>query len=437
MRRSHIALALVLLCGCSENFISRKRLGLGEAIGTQADLRIVTANPVQTSGGRVIPRQIVCAEPSPDIAKAISEAKSLGSSFVGKGKGAELPAEIDLKTALALSSSHAEAVAQMTNRLATIQLLRDGLYRACEAYQNGAISDTTYAVMLSRFDKAMVTMLLGELAAGNFGQSLAALTTSASGSSEATLDVGPAEDAVKAAQDDVTAKQKARDDAANEVKALPEDASADTRKAKTEALLKADDDLQKANAALAKAKDTLDAHLTANAKTKASGGATAAGAVAHSLAEGAAKRTDALRNMQQKYLENINFDPLVVACLTALDRRSDRFYRDGEWRSDDVNQTTTLITFCDEHLGKLLKGQAEYLDAVVKGMPARPIAAANLHNSVGSVLDAAQDLGRLKPIFSSDDTTAPPGEKPAKRTGQPAPAAAPAAPAAPALGAAP
>ena len=34
----------------------------------------------------------------------------------------------------------------------------------------GAISDTTYAVLLSRYGETMITMLLGELAAGAFGR---------------------------------------------------------------------------------------------------------------------------------------------------------------------------------------------------------------------------------------------------------------------------
>jgi hypothetical protein len=67
----------------------------------------------------------------------------------------------------------------MTERTQTIQLLRDSLYRACEAYANGALSDTTYALLLSRYDDTMVTMLSSELVAGAFGRTPGAISSEA------------------------------------------------------------------------------------------------------------------------------------------------------------------------------------------------------------------------------------------------------------------
>src|SRR5205814_4453676 len=152
---------------------------------TRADERLVMATPATVEDGRVKPRQVFCAEPSPDVAKAVSESLNISAALDAVAKGRELPVEGALKTAAAISRARAESLAQLTNRLATIQLLRDGLYRACEAYANGAVSETTYAIILSRFDKLMVTLLTGELVAGNFGQSLAVLGTSGSGGSYA------------------------------------------------------------------------------------------------------------------------------------------------------------------------------------------------------------------------------------------------------------
>lgn len=398
MRSTSIVVVLVLLCGCAG--ISRKRLGSGEALGTEAEIRLVTAVPVVAGGGRVHPRQVVCAEPSPDIAKAISEAKNLGSSFAGTAKGPQLPADIDLKTALALSSSHAEAVAQMTNRLATIQLLRDGLYRACEAYQNGAISDTTYAVMLSRFDKAMVTMLMGELTAGNFGQSLATLATSASGSADSSLDVGASSEDLAKAQQDVDTKQKAQKDASDAVKSLPSDASADTQKAKMDALVKADDDLADAQKKLADVQKQLQAHLAGKAQSKASGTAKAVGASpAQAIADAQGKRVEALRAMQQKYLENINFDPLVVTCLTAFDRR-DVCRGEGDC---DTNTSTALLAFCDKHLGSLLDDQQQFLREIVRGGSQRAADGAVLHSSVRTMIQADDELEKIRAHVRQQD----------------------------------
>lgn len=158
------------------------------AIATSADVRLVLTKPVDpVDADYVRPKTITCAEPSPDMARIVTEALGSSSSLSVKGKLPGSPTPEQLNATMALSKSHAEAIAQMTERLATIQLLRDGLYRACEAYANGAISSTTYAIILSRFDKMMVTMLFGELAAGNFGRPLATLTGTAAGKAEADL----------------------------------------------------------------------------------------------------------------------------------------------------------------------------------------------------------------------------------------------------------
>ena len=56
-----------------------------------------------------------------------------------------------------------------------VQVLRERMFRACEAYSNGAITGTTYTLLMNRFDRAMVTVLFGEVMGGAFGRSLAAI----------------------------------------------------------------------------------------------------------------------------------------------------------------------------------------------------------------------------------------------------------------------
>lgn len=117
-------------------------LGSSQLLVTKADERFVVATPSEfKENGRNRPRQVVCAEPSPDVAKAIGKSLDLSGSADVAARGAELPVEGALKMAAALSYARAETLAQLTNRLATIQLLRDGLFRACEAYANGALGD--------------------------------------------------------------------------------------------------------------------------------------------------------------------------------------------------------------------------------------------------------------------------------------------------------
>src|SRR5712691_7887218 len=225
-----LAALLVGLAGCGETIKTRWLRG-GGAVFTGAEVRAINESTVgqESAHGRITPKYVRCAEPSPDVAKAVST--SLGASLSAVIRG--LPSGVTPQVAGAVSRSHAEAIAQLTERLATMQLLRDGLYRACEAYANGAISDTTYAVMLSRYDKTMVTMLLGELAAGAFGRSLAGAGTGAESTSGASLDVAAkqansreAESTLKSAEERHSSAERELRTAEEDAKAKPTDAGA-------------------------------------------------------------------------------------------------------------------------------------------------------------------------------------------------------------------
>jgi hypothetical protein len=88
----------------------------------------------------------VCAEPSPDALSAIAASGALEAQVAGQGGGAA-------------SASLNEAVASIGLRTQTIQLLRDGLYRACEAYLNGAINEFGYAMLLNKYDDSMISLV--------------------------------------------------------------------------------------------------------------------------------------------------------------------------------------------------------------------------------------------------------------------------------------
>ena len=175
--------ATLILSGCEGLLFAEDRTVLAKAslnnetLLVNADLRaIVSVTPAGIPyPGRVEPRRVICAEPSPDVAKAIA------SSFGGAVSGAVSRGDIDAQAAGQFSRSFAEGLVQLGERMATIQLLRDGLYRACEAYANGVLTDTSYAMILSRYGDTMVTLLGGELAAGAFGRSLAAISAQAAG----------------------------------------------------------------------------------------------------------------------------------------------------------------------------------------------------------------------------------------------------------------
>ena len=64
----------------------------------------------------------------------------------------------------------AEQLAQLTERIPPIQAMRDGLYRACEAFANQAIGRNAYALILSRYGELLTTLLLASAAANEYGK---------------------------------------------------------------------------------------------------------------------------------------------------------------------------------------------------------------------------------------------------------------------------
>jgi hypothetical protein len=158
MAKILMALSLLWLAGCGvfENDAERSvaRGWMVPAAYTSADVRIVTH--------RVRPgtnTEIVCAEPSADVAKAIATA------FQGTGSGGNGSVTVGL----GFGGASAEAIAELAGRSTALLGLRDGLYRACEAYANGAIGDDAYALIISRYDQLMTTLFLGQDISGYIG----------------------------------------------------------------------------------------------------------------------------------------------------------------------------------------------------------------------------------------------------------------------------
>lgn len=124
------------------------------------------------------PQRVTCAEPSPDALKAIAQSLSAQAQAAGQGGGG-------------LSASSAESAASIGLRTATIQLLRDGLYRICEAYANGALSEFGYALALSNFDEIMIRLISVEGLTGTAqaAQVVIGTSTTTQGSGESSLSV--------------------------------------------------------------------------------------------------------------------------------------------------------------------------------------------------------------------------------------------------------
>jgi hypothetical protein len=247
-------------------------------------------------------RRVYCAEPSPDIARIVSAASSL--NLTGSAKGLE---KVQPELALAFASSRAEGLAQLGQRLATIQLLRDSTFRACEAYANGAIGPSTYAMIVSRYDDVMVTLLLGEMAAGSARHAPASLLSGVAttgGLSQATLEAATKlaltrmDKATSALDGAVAARSKLKADASDAEKSAAAQAVAAARKEFDEAssLLKASLSAVSGNSA---------------STTKVVEGEDKVQYAASTVAQ-------QLGSMQQRYLEDFNLDAVTVGCLSAL-----------------------------------------------------------------------------------------------------------------------
>jgi hypothetical protein len=151
---------MLILAGCGNAKWTSiyREYKISDAHGTQSALidakqRAIISSPIIKDGDafdRGSRAFIVCAEPSPDAVSALSSAlsASLGAQVAGQGGG-------EGSLALALS----EAVGKLGKRNATIQLLRDGFYRQCEAYLNGVIDEQSFVKVSNRYVDAMVTLL--------------------------------------------------------------------------------------------------------------------------------------------------------------------------------------------------------------------------------------------------------------------------------------
>lgn len=345
-----LSAAAVLTAACESSMIHKtQRFSSDQSLVTSADVRVVhKINADNYVGGRFRPTTITCAEPSPDIAKAVSSSFDLAGSF---GLGG-LPSNIKPEAAAAISLARAEGMAQLTQRLATIQLLRDGLYRACEAFANGAISDTAYAILLSRLDDTMVTMLMGELAAGNFSGRLAAIGTGAGGSASASL--------TEATQELILNAQELAGVSGSQTEP-PEDGS-DPNAGENQDRNQAQDRRRESSREAAKEAFAQSlANVTQLVAAQSSG------------FRQNPQIAETIGTMQRKFIENINLDSMVVACVTALD--TGRIEADLDEYETRLKQAETAYTLARSATNKLKRDTAkEDLDAALLKQLKSPLA---------------------------------------------------------------
>jgi len=136
-----VALAGLLAAGCDSTIHRQANIGGVDTLSLDAKQRLML---VGNRSGRE-PGRVTCTEPSPDalVAKAAVLAAS-GRNLNGGDAG--------------LSGGSSEAAASIGFRDHTVQMLRDGYFRLCEAYLNGAIDKAQYAEMIRNIDTFMVVV---------------------------------------------------------------------------------------------------------------------------------------------------------------------------------------------------------------------------------------------------------------------------------------
>jgi hypothetical protein len=83
LRTAAAIVALLTLTACARHGALSAQVEGGSVLLTDAEWRTVFWHSVGNESwhGRVVPRQVTCAEPSPDIAKAFASSFNFGSSW--------------------------------------------------------------------------------------------------------------------------------------------------------------------------------------------------------------------------------------------------------------------------------------------------------------------------------------------------------------------
>jgi hypothetical protein len=182
--------ACVVLAGCA-NFDSIYRTidVNGKAVSIDAKQRAVFSADATK-------KAVICAEPSPDALSAYGA--SLSGTFA---KSSTEQAQ--------LAAALAEQSASIGLRTQSIQLMRDAMYRACEGYLSGGISEGEFYSLQRRFQNLTLGLLAIEQLTGAVKAEQVALSTSAGAATGDNTEVETA--ALTKARTDQNAAQDAYD----------------------------------------------------------------------------------------------------------------------------------------------------------------------------------------------------------------------------------
>lgn len=138
-----------LAAGCADSTIHKiADVGDVKTLSLDAKQRLVfVAN--RSGGHHSSSERVTCTEPMPDALVAKAAVLAASGKFEEPG-GPTASGN--------LAGGQTETAGSIGYRDHTIQMLRDGYYRLCEAYMNGAIDKEQYSSMIRNADTFMVTI---------------------------------------------------------------------------------------------------------------------------------------------------------------------------------------------------------------------------------------------------------------------------------------
>lgn len=154
------ALAAALVgCTSANEKVQQVEIGGTKSLVMTGNFRLITER-------KRLGYSIICSEPSPDYTVAFDKSAK-ATVKITSSTGTTTEVAPDAKTD--------ESIEEGEGRAGAVLALRDGLYRACEAYANGFIGHDAYSVILSQYGNLLVA-LVGRPVIGPDGKPVATST---------------------------------------------------------------------------------------------------------------------------------------------------------------------------------------------------------------------------------------------------------------------
>ncbi len=309
-----ISISFVGACTKAPSTISDSfDLGADGGYLTDAKARVIISQDPSAASrpGAIHPRRITCIEPHPDVASTVANSFGVGLSLLTPRSGS-------------LSKTEAEGLAQIAQRTVSIQTLQRLMFRACEAYANGAITGTGYSLLLSEINKTMVTLVLAETAGARFGQAGASLGGTSSALASAKIEeLTNLVNELEASQEKVSGAAASLEQSAENAAAAASAATADDQVTPPEAKV-----MEDANQEVERDTENLQDSLNrlkrlGEAVTLASSGISTAEGLGSLDATPDPEVAAILASMQQNFLSEGKTQNYISACLVELGMGSD------------------------------------------------------------------------------------------------------------------